>query len=504
MAFVPLNTNNSDLANYNSVNSLMLDYQGFKKTANGNFADGWISGVLPSVSSVTANGNRSYDITFSGDVSSYLSPGMRLKTVRQVAAPTQCTSLNGSTQYWSDSTVSGFTATDDVTFMAWIYLTSYSASSQDIVGRGAIVSSGCGINLAASSGLLQVFGFAAGPTYRIFTSYQTIPLNKWVHVAGTLNMSAGAYKLYIDGTEVPGNLGSSGTPSAFVNTGDLWVGRRQSGTTYFNGKIAQAAIFSSVLSEATIKQYMTQGLTGTESTLVSAYSFNGTADDLNTTNANNLTASGSAVATNSDSPFSVNGSGTPTGTDDYAIVQKVSTTVATVQVPTGCTIPTSGGIAASYISTTQSPFNWITDKSRWILNNIYRAQYIQSSPVQNTWYNLSTTSGTSGGMVLSIPKGNWDVGYYANMYCSRASGSADIYSTLSTANNTESDRSWTTNGQSNPATDVTSSVTMQKPLSVSAQTSYYLNTKTAAASVTALYQLGDRANVEIFALPSGL
>lgn len=496
-----------------------LDPRGISQVTNDNFYrlgnllnqfdnGGWISGALPAVSSVSYNGNRSYDLTFNDDVSAILSPGMRIKTTRTVKAPTQCTSLNGSTQYWSDSTVSGFTATDDVSFMAWIYLTSYSASSQDIVGRGAIVSSGCGINLAASSGVLQVFGFAAGPTYRIYTAYQSIPLNKWVHVAGTLNMSAGSYKLYMDGEEIPGSLGSSGTPSAFVNTGDLWVGRRQSGTTYFNGKIAQAAIFSSVLTQATIKQYMTQGLTGTESTLVSAYSFDGTGNDLNTTNANNLSASGSAVATNADSPFSVNGSGTPTGTDDYALVQKVATAVATVSVPAGCTIPTSGGVAATYTSTQKNPLNWVADNYKWEISYNLRAETAQSSPAANTWYNMTTTSGVSGGTYLTVPVGLWDIRFQAVSYADCSSAATTSYAvhriTLSTASNTESDRYWTTRCSANNTTQSIGAHSNQGKLNLSVATPYYLNSMTDTTTTASIKLLGAQSGNGIFALPSGL
>src|SRR5690348_15815627 len=63
---------------------------------------GWLTGMMPAPNTVTANGNRSYSLVFnSTDLTSYLSTGMRFRTTRTVAAPTQCTSLNGSTQYYS-------------------------------------------------------------------------------------------------------------------------------------------------------------------------------------------------------------------------------------------------------------------------------------------------------------------------------------------------------------------------------------------------------------------
>ena len=61
---------------------------------------GWTP-VTQTVSSADYKFNRSYTLTMSADVSATLSPGMRIKTTRTVTAPTQCTSLNGTTQYYS-------------------------------------------------------------------------------------------------------------------------------------------------------------------------------------------------------------------------------------------------------------------------------------------------------------------------------------------------------------------------------------------------------------------
>ena len=64
-------------------------------------SSGWIDlGYTPNT--VTALGNRSYSMVFNSvDLSSTLSNGMRLKNTRLVTAPTQCTSLNGTTQFYS-------------------------------------------------------------------------------------------------------------------------------------------------------------------------------------------------------------------------------------------------------------------------------------------------------------------------------------------------------------------------------------------------------------------
>jgi hypothetical protein len=84
---------------------------------SGAAANGWTTG-LPAPNTITALGNRSYSMVFNGtDQTGVLSPGMRLRTTRTVAAPTQCTSLNGTTQYYSKSSPAGMTFTDDFTLV---------------------------------------------------------------------------------------------------------------------------------------------------------------------------------------------------------------------------------------------------------------------------------------------------------------------------------------------------------------------------------------------------
>jgi hypothetical protein len=144
---------------------------------------------------------------------------------------------------------------------------------------------------------------------------------------------------------------------------------------------------------------MSQGLSGSETSLVSAYSFNNSINDLNA-NANNLTAQGSALATNADSPFTLDANGVPSGTTDYAIVTKVVTSTATVQVPEGCTIPTSGGVSAVAYSTQKAPYGMPTDESKWAVTYLMLNASTQSTPVGGTWYNPSNQA-------ILAPIGKW-------------------------------------------------------------------------------------------------
>jgi hypothetical protein len=375
---------------------------------------GWTP-VTQSVSSVAYNGNRSYTLTMSADVSATLSPGMRVRTTRTVAAPTQCTSLNGTTQYYSKTTPTGLSFTTTFTCSAWVKLSSYQAGG--IIARRNADTEGWSMFID-SSGRVQLVALRIASNNKFIVSNQSLPLNKWVHVAATMDVSAGdtttAQKIWIDGVEVPRTYNINGTITALVQgTTALVVGATKSaGTDLFAGKIAQAAVFSSQLSDATIKSYYSQGLSGTETNLVSAYSFNNSINDLNTTNANNLTAQGSAVATNADSPFSTNSFDVETGTEDYGIVQSVATTTVVVQVPIGCTIPTSGGVSAMSYSTQEAPYGFpgltkfcidaIADTTT-IQSLADFTKYIHEKPIENL---RLTNTGTAGGTLFVTQIGN--------------------------------------------------------------------------------------------------
>lgn len=476
------------------------------------FTTGWNTADLPAVSTVTANGNRSYDITFASSVASTLSSGMRLRTTRTVPAPTQCTSLNGTTQYWSKATPNKLTFTDDFVVSAWVKQSAYSVSGTIIASRYNGTS---GWALYTNpSGQVVLQGFNAGAAnYSLVTSHQSIPLNKWVHIAVQLDMSAFTATtttsyVMLDGKDVPAFVSRGGTnPTALVQAGNLEIGSWNGGLIPFSGKIAQIAIYNAKVTQATILASINQGLSGSETSIASAYSFNGVATDLNTTTPNDLTANGAATATNADSPF---GNGATSSTLDYALVMSVSGSTATVQVPEGCTIPTSGGVASAAYSVQGSPYGWVSNKERWTVEMRNRNTTVQNTPVANTWYNLTQTSGVTGGHVLTIPVGDWVVGYKAALYgtTTTAATAASPFITLSTANNSESDTEFTQRiysaiGGSTTA-NAMSVVADNRPLTLSSATPYYLNVKTDIANQATVQLFSINNTAVIYAKPAVL
>ena len=333
-------------------------------------SQGWTAlGQTPNT--VTANSTVPgvFDMVFNAvDLTGTLSNGMKLQCARTVAAPSQCTDLeSGTSQYFSraSGSITGMTFTDDFVVSAWIKLESYPAANGTTIASRYNGTSGWIFKLT-TGGVLSLEGYNGGSSnISYIQSYQAIPLNTWVHVAAKLDMSAfavtanggttGSYCM-INGIDVAAQVSRGGTnPTALVQAGNLEIGGQNGGLQPFDGKLAQVAIYSAAVTEATILATINRSLTGSETSLVSAYSFNGVLTDLSA-NANTLTANNSATATNADSPFGNNGVST---TLEYAEVLNtaVSTnTTVTVRVPNGCQLPTSGGISSVLYSTQSNPY----------------------------------------------------------------------------------------------------------------------------------------------------
>jgi hypothetical protein len=241
-------------------------------------ADGW-QGGLPTPDTVTYNGNRSYNLVFNGtDLTDTVSNGMRLKLTRTTAPPTQCTDLEASSsQYWSKTSPAGISFTTTFTCAAWVKLESYALGG--IISRRNVDTEGWSFDVNAD-GCIGMSGLRIASNNKTIRSYQSLPLNKWVHVAACLDMTAGdttAQKIWIDGVEVPRTYTLTGTATAIVQgTTALVVGAMKSAGTYpFDGEIAQASVHSACLSDAQIKAMASQTIDSSTPSIVSGFTFNG-------------------------------------------------------------------------------------------------------------------------------------------------------------------------------------------------------------------------------------
>lgn len=455
---------------------------------NGATSEGWQTG-LPAPNTVTYNGNRSYDLVFnSNDLTDTVSNGMRLKLARTVTPPTQCTDLEASSsQYWSKTSPAGISFTTTFTCAAWVKLESYGAVGGIIARRNASTE---GWNLSVdATGQVRLTGLRIAANNKFITSYQSLPLNKWVHVAACLDMTVGdttAQKIWIDGVEVPRAYTINGTATALVQgTTALVVGAEMSaGTNPFDGKIAQASVHSACLSDAQIKAMASQTISSSSPSIVSGFTFNGAATDV-TANANDLTASGGA-GYSTDSPFN---------STEYGIITANSfstNTTLTVQVPEGYAIPTSGGVSSVFYSTQHTPYGFPAQKGKWSVETVTATNYAQSSPVTSTWYNV-------GSQRLTVPVGSWRGSYFVNCYADNSATPSDVSVTLSTTSSSNTDGQMTTRAYLNAGTSIINHLTRGRYYEVDSQTTYYLLGMKNAGTLNnfTIYGTADSGNIRI-------
>lgn len=141
----------------------------------------------------------------------------------------------------------------------------------------------------------------------------------------------------------------------------------------------------------------------------------------------------------------------------------------------------NAAISAGAFSTHKKPFGFNASPLKWREELRDTSTRTQSSPAAGTWYN-------PGALSLSIPIGAWDLLIEACVTASRNGSSDSGKSTLSTANNSESDSDFTAflEWASVSATDYTISHTSlrRKTVLLAAKTSYFINVQTPNASTS--------------------
>ncbi len=447
-------------------------------------AEGWSPlGATPDT--ITANGNKSYDLVFNGtDLTDTISEGMRIRSTRTVAASNTSFSLDGTNDYYVKTSPNKMTWTDDFATGWWVYPTAY---QDGVIASRYNGTSGWQFRLNAS-GQVQMLGYNAGSSNVSYVqSHQSVPLNKWTFVSAQLDMSAFTATtttsyIMINGVDVPSAVTRGGTnPTALVQAGNFEVGSQNGGLFPFAGYIGDGGVFSAKVTQATMLTYMNQPLIGTETNLASGYA-NGSVNDLNTTTPNNLTATNGAT-TIANSPFGNRGVST---TIDYGIVMAKSfstNTTLTVQVPEGCTIPTSGGVSSVDYSTQAVPYGFPRDGGRWELELHSRVDLQTGSPTIDTWYNPNTTK-------LPVTTGSWDLSCSLVLYGYKT-GSAAFTMLSALSSSTSSISEPKLSAYAGGALDPTNSTVLcpvfrSSRISVTTTTPYYLIFRTPFSSVSAI------------------
>lgn len=171
-------------------------------------------------------------------------------------------------------------------------------------------------------------------------------------------------------------------------------------------------------------------------------------------------------------------------TTKYFIVTSVGTfsggaTLITLYGGTDYTLA-NAAITTPYYSSMKVPYGFPISEDKWTVTTTDSSDRTQSSPVTNTWYN-------PGSLTISIPIGSWRVTYKCLQRVSRAAATTtNMVTTLSTANNSESDPDFTSfetlGGASGTLTLLTTQTCTPKILTIASKTSYFLNCRTTAGA----------------------
>lgn len=158
-------------------------------------------------------------------------------------------------------------------------------------------------------------------------------------------------------------------------------------------------------------------------------------------------------------------------TTKFFIVTAISSTTITLYGGTDYTLANAAVTAPSF-SNVKAPLGFPLDQTKWTETMTDTSDRTQSTPVSGTWYNL-------GSLSLAIPIGAWGVEWEATSEDGRSTtGDLGHSMTFSTANNSESDRDFTSHARATSAlAGFRVTHYRRKVLVLAVKTSYFLNIK---------------------------
>lgn len=180
-----------------------------------------------------------------------------------------------------------------------------------------------------------------------------------------------------------------------------------------------------------------------------------------------------------------------TGGTKYGIIVDLTATLLYVYFGTDYTL-NNEAISSPAYSNLKVPYGFPADPTKWRVEVTDTTTRQQASPANGTWYNLGTVS-------INIPRGLWRVKYQVHTMIDNASTAAVASTTLSTANNSESDVDFTTHVRGNALIEVGATMMREKILSLAANTPYYLNSASETASASNIYNINAESKLFIHA-----
>lgn len=183
----------------------------------------------------------------------------------------------------------------------------------------------------------------------------------------------------------------------------------------------------------------------------------------------------------------------PTDGVKIGIIQKVEATKLHVMMHADYDFDNEA-ITSPFYSSEYAPAGFDLNPVKWTLEYTSTTNHSQSSPTINVWYN-------PGSELLTVGVGAYDLSYECNIYAQISSGSTSPFTTLSTANNSESDARMTNRtGYVSPSSGTAATLSYsarRKPIKNTAQTTFYLNIKVDTGSYSAITLYNDNGNSTI-------
>ena len=140
----------------------------------------------------------------------------------------------------------------------------------------------------------------------------------------------------------------------------------------------------------------------------------------------------------------------------------------------------SAEIGLPAYSMVKSPYGFPMSPAKWKGISTKTASAGQSNPTNGTWYNLQTFS-------ITIPIGVWKVVYSVPIISGRApAGDLTQLTTLSTANNSESDANWTVRSYISGVVSYEFRHNKEQVLALTSKTTMYLNGRLDVTGGTAI------------------
>jgi hypothetical protein len=304
---------------------------------------------------------------------------------------------SASSQYASNGSPSGITFTGAFTCEAWVKITNYpSSSGAMIVERlDAAGQNGWYFQLGATGQV--VIGYGGGSGTNFLQTYQSLPLNQWIHIAGVISsVSSKTGAIYLNGVSVP-LVPASGSQTTLVQpTAALGVGAwASSPSQYFPGYMSEVRVWSAAQTQTQVQANMAINLTGSETNLVGLWQGNGNFAD-STSNGNTLTASGGASATQADNPYNAT---------EYGVITKVTSTQLTVFTGVAGSIPNMALNSPQY-SLERTPYGFPSARDKWRIQTIFDNGNVSaslSSPTLGSWNSMLSK------VALQVPIGSWKI-----------------------------------------------------------------------------------------------